>query len=94
MALQEWIDKIVSVVTNDGRNIVGTLKGVDQMTNMILSDSHERVFSTTAGVEQVVLGLYIIRGDNIAIVGEVDEDVDSRIDLSDVRAPPLKPLVH
>jgi hypothetical protein len=37
------------------------------MTNMILSDSHERVFSTTAGVEQVVLGLYIIRGDNMYV---------------------------
>ena len=35
------------------------------MTNIILSDSHERVFSTSVGVEQVVLGLYIIRGDNM-----------------------------
>ncbi|CAI5976459.1 unnamed protein product, partial [Closterium sp. NIES-65] len=29
------------------------------------------------GVEQLVLGLYIIRGDNIAVVGELDEDLDS-----------------
>lgn len=41
------------------------LKGFDQTTNIILQDCHERVFSPTAGVEQVPLGLYIIRGDNM-----------------------------
>ena len=43
----------------------GTLKGFDQTINLILDESHERVYSNTAGVEQVVLGLYIIRGDNM-----------------------------
>lgn len=43
----------------------GTLKGFDQTINLILDESHERVYSTVTGVEQVVLGLYIIRGDNM-----------------------------
>jgi len=43
----------------------GTLKGFDQTINLILDDSHERVYSTSQGVEQVILGLYIIRGDNV-----------------------------
>ncbi len=43
------------------------LKGFDQTTNIILQDCHERVFSPTAGVEQVPLGLYIIRGDNMCV---------------------------
>lgn len=43
----------------------GTLKGFDQTVNIILDDSHERVYSVNQGVEQVVLGLYIIRGDNM-----------------------------
>lgn len=43
----------------------GLLKGFDQTINLILDESHERVFSSTNGVEQVVLGLYIIRGDNM-----------------------------
>ena len=43
----------------------GTLKGFDQTVNVILSGSHERVYSTGAGVEQVQLGLYVIRGDNM-----------------------------
>ena len=43
---------------------------------------------------QVTLGLYIIRGDNIAIVGEVDEQVDGATDWSKTKAEPLKHIVH
>ena len=43
----------------------GTLKGFDQTINLILDDSFERVYSSGQGVEQVVLGLYIVRGDNV-----------------------------
>uniref|UniRef100_A0A453A5M5 LSM8 homolog, U6 small nuclear RNA associated n=1 Tax=Aegilops tauschii subsp. strangulata TaxID=200361 RepID=A0A453A5M5_AEGTS len=38
--------EVISVITNDGRNIVGTLRGFDQATNIILDESHERVYST------------------------------------------------
>ncbi|CEO97893.1 U6 snRNA-associated Sm-like protein LSm8 [Plasmodiophora brassicae] len=92
--LEAWLESVVSVITNDGRNIVGRLKGFDQCINIVLEECHERVYSTTAGVEQVVLGLYVIRGDNISIVGEVELDVDAKLDLSTIRAPPLKPIVH
>ena len=57
--------ELISVVTCDGQNLVGNLRGFDQTTNLILDECHERVFSPDAGVEQVVLGLYIIRGDNM-----------------------------
>ncbi|XP_077982383.1 U6 snRNA-associated Sm-like protein LSm8 [Glandiceps talaboti] len=93
-ALEGYVNHTVSVVTNDGRMIVGTLKGFDQTINLILDESHERVFSSTQGVEQVVLGLYIIRGDNIAVVGEIDEDTDSSLDLTNIKAEPLNPVVH
>ncbi len=43
----------------------GNLQGFDQTINIVLNESHERVFSATSGVDQVVLGLYIIRGDNM-----------------------------
>ncbi|KAJ6984985.1 hypothetical protein NC653_023088 [Populus alba x Populus x berolinensis] len=46
------------------------------------------------GVQQPVLGLYIIRGDNISIVGELDEEIDAHLDLSSLRAHPLKPVIH
>lgn len=93
-ALEGYINHTISVVTNDGRMIVGTLKGFDQTINLILDESHERVFSSTQGVEQVVLGLYIIRGDNIAVVGEIDDETDSSLDLANIKAEPLNPVVH
>ncbi|CAH1265384.1 PREDICTED: U6 snRNA-associated Sm-like protein LSm8 [Branchiostoma belcheri] len=93
-ALEDYVNKTVSVITADGRMIVGTLKGFDQTTNLILDESHERVFSSGQGVEQVVLGLYIIRGDNIAVVGEIDDDIDTRLDMVNIKAEPLNPVVH
>ncbi|KAG9445247.1 hypothetical protein H6P81_016587 [Aristolochia fimbriata] len=90
--LESLVDQQISVITNDGRNIVGILKGYDQATNIILDESHERVYSTKQGVQQLVLGLYIIRGDNISVVGELDEELEASLDLSKLRAQPLKPL--
>eukprot|EP00598_Pedospumella_elongata_P006499 CAMPEP_0184970380 /NCGR_PEP_ID=MMETSP1098-20130426/2894_1 /TAXON_ID=89044 /ORGANISM="Spumella elongata, Strain CCAP 955/1" /LENGTH=95 /DNA_ID=CAMNT_0027492317 /DNA_START=33 /DNA_END=320 /DNA_ORIENTATION=- len=94
MALQEWVNKTVSIITSDGRNIVGSLKGFDQTMNVILEQSHERVFSEDKGVSQNPLGLYIIRGDNIVVVAELDEEEDAKTDFSSVMAPPLKPVMH
>lgn len=39
------VDKVVLVLTLDGRTIVGLLRGSDPMCNLVLEDSHERVFS-------------------------------------------------
>ena len=84
----------VSIITSDGRNFIGTLKGFDQTINIILDDSHERVYSTSQGMQQVVLGLYIIRGDNIAVIGEIDEELDKKIDFDSIKAAPLNPVTH
>ncbi|XP_052889336.1 U6 snRNA-associated Sm-like protein LSm8 [Anopheles moucheti] len=92
--LESYVNNTVSIITADGRNFVGTLKGFDQTVNVILDESHERVYSMTAGIEQVVLGLHIIRGDNIAIIGQLDESVDSKLDFSAIRGMPLEPVVH
>ncbi|KAK9735051.1 hypothetical protein RND81_04G180600 [Saponaria officinalis] len=92
--LEPLVDQLISVITNDGRNIVGFLKGFDQATNIILDESHERVFSTKEGVQQIVLGLYIIRGDNISVIGELDEELDAGLELSELRGHPLKPIIH
>ncbi|XP_076811803.1 U6 snRNA-associated Sm-like protein LSm8 isoform X1 [Clavelina lepadiformis] len=93
-ALEPLVNRVVSVITADGRMIVGTLKGFDQTVNLILDESHERVFSSTQGVEQVMLGLYIIRGDNVAVIGEVDDTTDAALDLENMRAAPLNAVVH
>jgi len=92
--LEAYVNHIVSVITSDGRIIVGTLKGFDQTINLVLDDSYERVYSSGQGVEQVVLGLYIIRGDNVAVIGEIDEDVDKQLDFASIKAEPLTAIVH
>ena len=50
--LEGYLNRMVSIITADGRNFVGTLKGFDQTVNLILDDTHERVFSSSTGVEQ------------------------------------------
>ena len=53
------------MITNDGRVLIGELKGFDQLTNLVLNDCIERVYSNDHGVDQADLGLQIIRGDNM-----------------------------
>jgi U6 snRNA-associated Sm-like protein LSm8 len=78
----------VYVLTCDGRVLIGTLVGNDQVQNLILNDTVERVYvpatssPAVAGngnddggedvVEEVELGLYVVRGDSLCLVGEYD----------------------
>lgn len=77
--LLDFVDKKVNVITNDGRNVVGTLRGFDQVCNVILDKSIERIFAPDVAVRVVNLGLYVVRGDNIAVIGEVNVDKDAQI---------------
>ncbi|GFR48345.1 hypothetical protein Agub_g10232 [Astrephomene gubernaculifera] len=85
----------IAVITNDGKHYVGILRGYDQATNLLLQECQERVYSTKSGVQIIQNpGIYCIRGDNVAVVGEVDEEADSQLDLTALRAPPLQPINH
>lgn len=72
--LDEYLEKAVSVITNDGRNIIGTLKGYDQVCNVIVAQSSERVFNPKSPTQVNPLGVDVIRGDNIAVIGMIDGD--------------------
>jgi U6 snRNA-associated Sm-like protein LSm8 len=74
-------------VTGDGRIITGIFVGHDQVQNVILNDAAEQVFSEDAPVETVELGLYVIRGDNVVVIGEFDA-----AKWNDLTAPPLAPI--
>ena len=41
--------------------------------NVVLANTEERVF-TSEGIDKQQLGLYLIRGDNVAIVGKIIHD--------------------
>jgi U6 snRNA-associated Sm-like protein LSm8 len=91
-SLQGYIDRRVLLVLQDGRAIVGVLAGYDQKSNVVLSDSKERIYSIDEGVEEVPLGLYLVKGDMIILIGEIDEERDRAIDLSTIRADPVAPI--
>jgi len=89
--LEKYIDQLVNVITCDGRNILGVLRGFDQTLNLILDDSHERLLSPIDPPQRIDLGLYIVRGDNIAIVGEMDELKDKTMKIEEKKADPKAP---
>ena len=62
------------MITLDGRVITGQLVGNDQVQNLILNSAQERVYADDSPVETVDLGLYVIRGDNVCLVGEYNPE--------------------
>lgn len=70
------------------------MAGYDQLQNLILKDASERVYSLDADPETVPLGLYVIRGDNVAIISDRDEEREARVNLDSVRAEPLESVVQ
>ncbi|KAG6811029.1 hypothetical protein H0H92_009299 [Tricholoma furcatifolium] len=91
-SLQGYVDRRVLLILQDGRTIVGTLAGYDQKSNVVLADSKERVYSLDEGVEEQPLGLYLVKGDMIILIGEIDDAIDSAADLSTIRADPIPPI--
>ncbi|KAJ5578225.1 uncharacterized protein N7459_007189 [Penicillium hispanicum] len=88
MSLQPYINKKVLILTVDGRTLLGTLLSTDQLTNLVLTDTVERIIRTPEDDEpssQIEHGLYLIRGDNVVICGEVDEKIDTDIDWAKVK---------
>ena len=78
------VDKPVMLLTNDGRTFRGTLKSFDQRVNLILSDCVEHVYpvadpaqgSGNQEMQEEELGVYFVRGDNIAMVGQVEPELE------------------
>ena len=92
--LYSLVDKEVCIITGDGSNICGVLKGCDRATNVILSNAHERKYSKNEGVKKEELGLYIIRGDNVSVIGEIDKELENKIDFNTLYGEKIKPVKH
>jgi len=69
------LSESICVVTSDGRIILGELVGHDQVQNLILNDAKERVYSSGSPPDTVDLGLYVIRGDNVCMIADYNEDL-------------------
>ncbi|CAN8098823.1 unnamed protein product [Discula destructiva] len=97
MSLNNYLQKKVCIITVDGRTLVGSLFSCDQQTNLVLQGAVERVIRPAEDDEpsqEVPLGLYIIRGDNVCVVGLVDEPLDESINWAEVRGAAIGSTKH
>ena len=77
--------------------MIGTLLSCDQLTNLVLGRTIERIIRPTEDEEtssEVSHGLYLIRGENVAICGLVDEELDGSIDWARVRGSVIGGVKH
>jgi U6 snRNA-associated Sm-like protein LSm1 len=58
------------VILRDGRKLVGTLRSFDQFANVVLERAIERIIVGELYCD-LPLGLYIIRGENVVLIGEL-----------------------
>ncbi|KFY55595.1 hypothetical protein V496_06959 [Pseudogymnoascus sp. VKM F-4515 (FW-2607)] len=97
MSLEGYINKKVVVLTCDSRTLIGMLLSCDQMTNLVLGQTSERIIRPHDDDEpssEVQHGLYIVRGDNVTVVGLVDEELDESINWNEVRGAVIGGVKH
>lgn len=75
--LKEFTGRKVMLIMFDGRTVVGNLLGFDQTVNLVVDKAIERVFVLNEAPREVSLGLFCVRGDNVACVGLLDDEKDA-----------------
>jgi len=85
--LLELVDKKVNVCLRDDKFIQGVMRSYDNYGNIVVKDSTEKIYSHAQKLfADVPRGLFIIRGENIAMIGEIDLDKDDDIPSGYTRA--------
>ncbi|XP_058179273.1 sm-like protein LSM1B [Rhododendron vialii] len=74
-SLASYLDKKLLVLLRDGRKLLGILRSFDQFANAVLESACERVIVGDL-YSDIPLGLYIIRGENVVLIGELDLEKD------------------
>ena len=74
--LARFIDKVVRVKRSGGREVTGTLKGFDQLLNLVLDGAveHLRDFEDALKITEETreLGLLVCRGTSVMVVSALD----------------------
>ncbi|KAF9689806.1 hypothetical protein SADUNF_Sadunf01G0130900 [Salix dunnii] len=70
-SLASYLDKKLLVLLRDGRKLMGLLRSFDQFANAVLEGACERVIVGDLYCD-IHLGLYVIRGENVVLIGELD----------------------
>ncbi|RAL42466.1 unnamed protein product [Cuscuta campestris] len=74
-SLANYLDKKILVLLRDGRKLLGILRSFDQFANAVLEGACERLIVGNLYCD-IPLGLYVIRGENVVVIGELDLDKD------------------
>ncbi|CAH0399932.1 unnamed protein product [Chilo suppressalis] len=71
------------VLLRDGRTLIGYLRCVDQFANLVLHKTIERIH---VGKEygDIPRGIFIVRGENVVLLGEIDKDKEDNLPLTEV----------
>jgi U6 snRNA-associated Sm-like protein LSm1 len=74
------------VALRDGRKLIGVLRSWDQFANLVLQSTIERIFAPSpdsAGSDRptglyadINHGIFLVRGENVLLLGEIDLDLD------------------
>ncbi|KAL1559179.1 Sm-like protein lsm1b, variant 2 [Salvia divinorum] len=70
-SLASYLDKKLLVLLRDGRKLLGILRSFDQFANVVLEGACERLIVGDLYCD-IPLGLYVIRGENVVLIGELD----------------------
>ncbi|KAJ5291981.1 Ribonucleoprotein LSM domain eukaryotic/archaea-type [Penicillium angulare] len=70
--LNKYMDKEVQVKFNGGREVTGTLKGYDQLMNLVLDDVKESMRDDEGNSTTRSLGLIVARGTLIVLISPAD----------------------
>ncbi|ROT40257.1 Sm-like ribonucleo protein [Sodiomyces alkalinus F11] len=79
--LLDLTDKKLMVALRDGRKLIGVLRSWDQFANLVLQNTVERIFAhpnPSAGglYADIDRGVFLVRGENVLLLGEIDLDKD------------------
>ena len=78
-AIVSSVDRKIFVLLRDGRMLFGVLRTFDQYANLILQDCVERIyFSEENKYAEENRGIFMIRGENVVMLGEVDIDKEDQ----------------
>jgi len=81
--LIEEIDKKLLVVLRDGRTLIGILRSIDQFANLVLHRTIERIH-VGKKYGDIPRGIFIVRGENVVLLGEVDLENENNVALEQV----------
>ncbi|EOQ98866.1 U6 snRNA-associated Sm-like protein LSm1 [Wallemia ichthyophaga EXF-994] len=88
--LLNCVDKKMLVALRDGRKIFGVLRSYDQFANLVLNDAVERIHAEDEYAD-IPRGLYLIRGENVVLMGEVDLDFE---DVVPLKSAPIEDVLN